>query len=89
MSAWIVVGHFTDEDRRVVEVGGGARFFPGVGVGQPMLARELDVLDEHGEILGDDTVVRVLIPIPPVHAHHYHCLCAVRQPPPSALLIIQ
>ena len=42
----IVIGHFADEDRGVVEIGGGSRKLPLVGFRQAMGTRELDVLDE-------------------------------------------
>ena len=75
----VVVGDLADQDRRVVEIGSRARHFPVMGFRQAIRARELNVLDEQGEILGDDAVVRNLVPLPLVHAAHYPRPRAERQ----------
>ena len=67
----IVIRHLADENRRVIKVGGGDRHFPFMGFRKAMLTRQFDVLDEQRDVLGDDAVVRGVLPFPLLHGAYY------------------
>ena len=80
--------HLADQDGRVVEVGGG-RELPIVVIGQPVRAREFDVFNEERDVLGDDPVVRGVIPFPLLHAAYYPHPAEIRHRDPASRFTYQ